>query len=143
MDNVTNRIIRRNMDKLADILPEGYTLTYYGNVERWGDERQWYIDYSESEEFKNKHLPSSKAYLERHRNPAYDGIVVSTEQLFELLRVARRIQRKQSKALYTGSKLQATYREMRQHLSRGEARYAAPRLMKVLGVYAYDKAGRP
>ena len=142
MDNTTNRIIRRNADKLADILPEGYTLTYYGNVERWGDDRQWYIDYSESEEFKNRHLPSSKAYLERHRNPAYDGITVPTDQLFELLRVARRIQRKNSKALYTGSKLQATYREMRQHLSKEEARYAAPRLMKVMGVYPHDKAGR-
>lgn len=138
MDNTTNRIIRRTSDKLAEILPEGYMLTYFGNVERWGDDRQWYIDYSESEEFKRKTLPVS--YVKR--SPAYDGITVPSERVDELVRVARRIQRKNSKALYTGSKLQATYREMRQHLSKEEARYAAPRLMKVMGVYPYDKAGR-
>ena len=142
MNNTTNRIIRRTSDKLYEILPEGYMLTYFGNMERWGDDRQWYIDYSESEEFKNRHLPSSKAYLERHRNPAYDGITVPSERIDELVRVARRIQRKNSKALYTGSKIQAAYREMRKHLSKEEARYAAPRLMKVMGVYPHDKAGR-
>lgn len=138
MDNTTNRIIRRTSDKLADILPEGYTLTYYGNVERWGDDRQWYIDYSESEEFKRKPLPLSYVI----RNDAYDGITVPSERIDELVRVARRIQRKNSKALYTGSKIQAAYREMRKHLSKEEARYAAPRLMKVMGVYPHDKAGR-